>query len=196
MILDGYVTDKNKLPIANALVEIKGENFVTLFSTESKEDGYYVLDIPKGQYPFLTAVKDYGVNYLEYQCQNISLQADMSLNVSFDKLEIYGLHAFSVKGAGNSLMVYFRPMSLPKFQQGVLDIAPEDIVIKATIDNQEMRVINTNVVKEFAGGRELTAYLIQVETSESNIPWHKFDLQITDADGHYGAATIFNDEEQ
>ena len=156
--------------------------------------GYYMLDIPKGQYPFLTAVKDYGANYLEYWCQNISLQADMSLNVSFDKLEIYGLHVFSVKGAGNSLMVYFRPMSLPKFQQGMQDIAPDDIVIKATIDNQEMRVINTNMVKEFAGGRELTAYLIQVETNESNIPWHKFDLKITDADNHYGAATIYKNE--
>ena len=194
MKLEGYVTDNNNAPIANALIELKGENFVTLFSTESKEDGYYMLDIPKGQYPFLTAVKDYGANYLEYWCQNISLQADMSLNVSFDKLEIYGLHVFSVKGAGNSLMVYFRPMSLPKFQQGMQDIAPDDIVIKATIDNQEMRVINTNMVKEFAGGRELTAYLIQVETNESNIPWHKFDLKITDADNHYGAATIYKNE--
>lgn len=194
MILDGYVTDKHKAPIANALIEIKGENFITLFSTESKEDGYFVFDIPKGQYPFLTAVKDYGVNYLEYWCQNISLQADMSLNVSFDKLEIYGLHVFTVKGAGNSLMVYFRPMSLPKFQQGIQDIAPEDIIIKATVDNQEMRVININMVKEFAGSRELTAYLIQVETSESNIPWHKFDLQITDADNHYGSATIYNND--
>ena len=47
MKIEGYVTDKNKAPIANALVEIKGENFVTLFSTESKEDGYYVLDIER-----------------------------------------------------------------------------------------------------------------------------------------------------
>ena len=194
MILEGYVTDKNKLPIANALVEVKGDNFVTLFSAESNDEGYYKLDLPAGKYPFLTAVKDYGVNCLEYWCQNISLQADMSLDVSFDKLEIYGLHVFDVKGAGNSLMVYFRPMSLPKFQQGMLDIAPEDIVIKATIDNQEVRVINTNMVKEFAGGRELTAYLIQVETSKSNIAWHKFDLQITDADNHYGAATIYNSD--
>ena len=194
MILEGYVTDKNKAPIANALIEIKGENFVTLFSTESKEDGYFVLDIPEGQYPFLTAVKDYGVNYLEYWCQNISLQADMSLDVSFDKLEIYGLHVFSVKGAGNSLMVYFRPMSLPKFLQGKQDISPNGIVIKATIDNQEMRVITTNIVKEFAGGRELTAYLVQIETSESNLLWHKFDLQITDAENHYGAATIYNND--
>ena len=52
MKIEGYVTDKNNAPIANALIELKGENFVTLFSTESKEDGYYMLDIPKGQYPF------------------------------------------------------------------------------------------------------------------------------------------------
>ena len=192
MKIEGYVTDKNKSPIANALVEVKGEDFVTLFRTESKEDGYYVLDIPTGQYPFLTAVKDYGVNYLEYWCQNISLYTNMSLDVSFDKLEIYGLHVFPVKGAGNSLMVYFRPMSLPKFQQGMQDIAPVGIVIKASIDNQETHVINTNLVKEFAGGCELSAYLIQVETNKSNIPWRKFDLQITDADNHYGAATIYN----
>ena len=192
MKLEGYVTDKNNAPISNALIELKGENFVTLFSTESKEDGYYMLDIPKGQYPFLTAVKDYGANYLEYWCQNISLQADMSLNVSFDKLEIYGLHVFLIKGAGNSLMAYFRPMSLPKFQQGERDIAPEDITIKVVIDNREMPVIMTNLVKEFAGDREMSAFLIQVKTTESNMLWHKFDLQIVDKDNHYGAATIFN----
>ena len=192
MKIEGYVTDKNQAPISKALIEVKDENFVTLFSTESNDDGYYVLDIPTGLYPFLTAVKDYGVNFLEYWCQNISLQTDMSLNLSFDKLEIYGLHVFSVKGAGNSLMVYFRPMSLPKFQQGMQDIAPDNIVIKASIDDQEVRIINTNSVKEFAGGCELSAYLIQIETTESDVPWQKFDIQITDADNHYGAATIYN----
>ena len=192
MKIEGYVTDKNQAPIAGALLEVKDENFVTLFSAESNDDGYYMLDIPAGLYPFLTAVKDYGVNFLEYWCQNISLQADMSLNLSFDKLEIYGLHVFSVKGAGNSLMVYFRPMSLPKFQQGMQDIAPDNIVIKASIDDQEVRVINTNSVKEFAGGCELSAYLIQVEITESDDPWQKFDIQIRDADNHYGAATIYN----
>ncbi len=196
MKIDGCVTDGSGAPIANALVEIKGESFDTLFSTESNEDGYYMLDIPAGRYPFLTAVKDYGINYLEYWCQNISLQADMSLNVSFDKLEIYGLHVFSVKGAGNSLMAYFRPMSLPKFRQGLQDIAPENLVIKASIDGQERPVIHTNPVKELTEGLELSAYLIQVETSGRDIPWHKFDLQITDADRHYGAATIFNQDVQ
>lgn len=192
MILEGYVTDKNKSPVANAHIEVKGEDFITLFSAESNESGYYKLDMPAGKYPFLTAVKDYGVNYLEYWCQNITLQNDMSLDVSFDKLEIYGLHVFEVKGAGNSLMAYFRPMSLPKFRQGVQDIAPEDITIKVVIDNREMPVITINSVKEFAGNREMSAFLIQVETAESNMLWHKFDLQIVDKDSNYGAATIFN----
>lgn len=192
MILEGYVTDKNKSPVANAHIEVKGEDFITLFSAESNENGYYKLDMPAGKYPFLTAVKDYGVNYLEYWCQNITLQNDMSLDVSFDKLEIYGLHVFEVKGAGNSLMAYFRPMSLPKFRQRVQDIAPEDITIKVVIDNREMPVITINSVKEFAGDREMSAFLIQVETAESNMLWHKFDLQIVDKDSNYGAATIFN----
>ena len=55
-----------------------------------------------------------------------------------------------------------------------------------------MPVIMTNLVKEFAGDREMSAFLIQVKTTESNMLWHKFDLQIVDKDNHYGAATIFN----
>ena len=98
MILEGYVTDNNKSPVSNAHIDVKGDSFITHFRAESNESGYYKLDIPAGKYPFLTAVKDYGVNYLEYWCQNIILQNDMSLDVSFDKLEIYGLHVLAVKG--------------------------------------------------------------------------------------------------
>ena len=192
MRIEGCVTDKNNIPVPDVTVEVKGENFDTLFSTQSDEYGYYVLDIPAGKYPFLTAVKDYRSNSLEYWCQNISLQTNMHLDLSFDKLEIYGLHVFSVKGAGNSLMAYFRPMSLPKYQQGLQDIAPDGVTIKAIIDNQEKRILNTNPVKEISGDCEMSAYLIQVETSAYNMPWHKLDLQIWDKDNNYGAATIFN----
>lgn len=38
MKLEGYVTDKNNAPIANALIELKGENFVTLFSNKPWRD--------------------------------------------------------------------------------------------------------------------------------------------------------------
>lgn len=194
MLIKGYVTDQNQSPVIGALIEVKGEDFITLYRAESNESGYYQLDIPSGRYPFLTAVKDYGVHDLEYWCQNISLQSDMSLDVSFGKLEIYGLHVFSVKGAGNGLMAYFRPMSLVKFQQGERDIAPENMTLKAFVDGFETPVLTTNLVKEIAEDREMSAYLIQVDTSGIDGKWHKFDLQIKDKDCGYGAATIFNDD--
>lgn len=193
MILDGYVTNKSGFPIEKALIEIKNESFVTIYSTESNEDGYYQFDIPARRYPFMTVVKDYAVDYLEYWCQNIPLFTDLSLNASFDTLEIYGLHVFNVKGAGNGMMVYFRPMSLSKYKQGALDIAPDDILIKGNVDGKPCPVIAVNQVREFAAGRAMTAYLIQIETGEADTTWNRFDIQITDQDGNYGAATFFND---
>lgn len=192
MLIHGYVTDKNKSPIANALIEVKGSDFRTLFSATSGEDGFYDLDIPAGTYPFLTAVKDYAVNYLEYWCQNIELQSDLFLDVSFDQLELYGLHVFTVKGGRNNLMAYFRPMSLTKFLQGLKDIAPENITVKAAIDHQEVPVLMINPVKEVADGLEMTAYLIQLESAGISPSWRRFDLEVRDGDGHYGAATLFS----
>ena len=192
MILNGYVRNKNGHPIKNALVEIKGDDFSPLYRTESDETGYYKFDIPPGKYPYLIAVKDYTKNFLEYWCQNILLEADTQLDVSFDTLEIYGLHAFRVKGAYNSLMVYFRPMSLAKFQRNESDIAPSLESIKALIDAQEVPVLLRNHVLEYAKDRTMTAYLIQVDTTGIASKWNRLDIEIRDDDGNLGAASIFN----
>lgn len=189
MLLDGHVKSKNNTPIAGAKIEIKNHSFATIYCAESNEEGYYQFDIPEGKYPFLTAVKDYAVNYLEYWCQNIPLLENTSLDISFDTLEIYGLHVFSVKGAGNGLMIYFRPMSLVKFQEGNENIAPDDISIRVEVDGKETAIIAKNTVVEVAADREMTAYLIQVEGTDA---WNKIEIQIVDADSHYGAAAIFN----
>lgn len=191
MILEGYVKNKNNEPMENAMVEIKGEDFITIYSTESDEKGYYRFDIPESTYPFMIAVKDYAVKYLEYWSQNIPLTQNMSLDVRVDMLEIYGLHAFRVKGAGNTLMIYFRPMSLAKFQQGEKDIAPELAAVKVVIDEKEVPVILQNEVKEFAGGKNMMAYLIQVDTSDIGKEWKKLEVEIRDKEDNFGAASIF-----
>ena len=109
MLLSGFITDKNQAPIANAAVDLKDEHFETVYQAFSDYAGHYQLDVPPGHYPFLTAVKDYAVHYLEYWCQDIPLIQPVSLDVILDRLEVYGLHVFPVKGAGNGLMAYFRP---------------------------------------------------------------------------------------
>ena len=191
MILDGYIKDKNNQPVEKAVVEIKNHHFETLYSTYSNADGYYKFDIPSGYYPFLLAVKGYKETGLEYWCQNISLDSDITLNAKIDTLEVYGLHAFSVKGAGNGLMVYFRPMALDKYLQGEQDIAPDDIQIQVTVDGNICPVVNMNKVTEYVGTHSMTAWLIQADTERSE-NWHKLDVEIWDKNGNYGAASVFN----
>ena len=39
---------------------------------------------------------------------------------------------------------------------------------------------------------EMTAYLIQIQNPNPQRMWDHLDLEILDQDGHFGAATIFN----
>ena len=192
MFLTGCVTGKNGAPIPNASVELKDKNFETLYQTLSDERGRYQLDVPPGCYPFLTAVKEYAVQYLEYWCQDIPLTKPLSLDVSFDRLEVYGLHAFAVKGAGNGWMAYCRPMSLDKFQQGKQDLAPGGLSFTALLDGSPAPILQVSPVKEVAGEQEMTAYLIQIQAPSAGMVSNKCELQIQDQDGNYGAAAIFH----
>ena len=192
MLLSGFITDKNQAPIANAAVELKDEHFETVYQAFSDDAGHYQLDVPPGHYPFLTAVKEYAVQYLEYWCQDIPLTKPLSLDVSFDRLEVYGLHVFPVKGAGNGLMAYFRPMSLDKYQRGEKDLAPEGISVTALVDGATAPILQVSPVKEVAGGQEMTAYLVQIQAPSGGTVWNKCELQIQDQDSNYGAAAIFH----
>lgn len=191
MKLFGYTLDKNGNPVAGVTVEVKDEQFQTLYSVQSGGLGYYEIDAEQARYPYVVAVKDYGVKNLEYWCQNVDLRQDLRLDARFDTLEIYGLHPFFVKGSVNAPMVYFRPMSLEKFQAGEADIAPDIRQIRVTIDDQNANILIVNQVKESIGNGELTAYLIQIENPNTVRQWKRLDLEIWDQDGHYGAATIF-----
>ena len=189
-MLEGTVRDKRGMPVSGALVELKDEDFQTVCSAVSDGDGRYSLDAEKGVYPFLTAVKGYAVDNLEYWCQNLDLRQDLRLDICFDKLELYGLHAFRVKGGMNPQMVYFRPMSLTRFQAGLEDISPEIGTLEARIDGRPVPVLKNNPVKELAGDREMTAYLLQLEAKSGD--WKKLELYLWDTEGNFGMAGIFN----
>lgn len=191
MKLIGYTFDKNGVPAAETAVEIKDEQFQTIYAAVSDEHGYYEIEADAAVYPFVTAVKEYAVQYLEYWCQNIDLRQEQRLDIRMDMLEIYGLHTFRVKGGASALMVYFRPMSLAKFLAKEADIAPDIREIRATLDGEEVRVLVTNQVKESIGETCLTACLIQIENPKRTY-WNRLDVEIWDQDGHYGAATLFN----
>ncbi len=181
-------------PLKGVTVELKDERFQTVYSAVSGADGGFALEAPEGRYPFLTAVRDYGEKYLEYWAQNVPVRDGEALRVRIDALEVYGLHAFTVKGAANALLVYFRPMSLCRFQAGEGDIAPElkEENIEVEVDGQRSRVYVCDRVREYAGGAGfLTAYLIQVSVPGRAGDWRRVDLTVRDREGAFGCAALF-----
>lgn len=192
MKLDGVIKDKIGMALGGVAVEIKNSDFQTLYSAESDLGGYFSIDAPEGMYPFVTAVKEYGTKYLEYWCHNVDLTEDKTLDIVIDSLEIYGLNVFSVAGAYNSLMVYFRPMSLRKFQKGDADICPDIKRIRVCVDGQNTKILTENETCEYAGDVTFKAYLLQVENPNSDRRWTKLDISILDEDVNIGAAAIYN----
>ncbi|MBQ1372465.1 MAG: carboxypeptidase regulatory-like domain-containing protein [Oscillospiraceae bacterium] len=193
MRLYGHTLDKLGEPIANAQILVKDRHFQTLYETESDAHGTYSLELPAGNYPFIMAVRDYAERYLEYWCQNLHLTQDTQLDLSFDSLELYGLHVFQVLGGYPSLMLYVRPMSLEKFKQGgVADCCPDIQSIRVLVDRQEVSLLVQSKVEEFIGDGAMTALLIQVSLPEQQASWHRLDVEIRDNSGAFGAATIFS----
>lgn len=191
MMLSGYTKDKNSNPIAGATVYVMSERFEPLHQTVSDEKGFYSFDLPAGKYKYLVAVKDYGEKYLEFWCENIDLDGDKTVDARFDTLEVYGLNVFRVMGGHPALMVYFRPMSLEKFRAGEADICPENISIRAFVNGGEVLILETNKVREFAGDRSMSAYLIQAALPEGVNEWERVDIEIRDDKDAFGMATIF-----
>ena len=83
MLLTGYTKDKEGNSIAGAVIEVKDAQFQTIYQAQSNMQGYSSVELPAGEYPFLTAVRDYGIDYLEYWCQNNKPTQDMSLDILF-----------------------------------------------------------------------------------------------------------------
>ncbi len=182
--------------LASVLIEIKNENFETIYQTLSNESGNFELCVPDGLYPFLTAVRDYGDQYLEYWAQNIPAQQETELHIRIDTLEVYGLHAFIVKGgSANALSIYFRPMSLEKFKAGEADIAPvlKEKDITVAVNGRESKIYVVNLVREYIGEERkyLSAYLIQASIPEGIKEWERIDITICDSEKHIGCATLF-----
>ncbi len=191
-MIAGFVTDQNGNKIENASVELKDGSFITQRQVYTDSEGYFCFEAENAVYPFMTAVRDYAENYLEYWSQNIDASADLRLNVCIDKLEVYGLHVFRVKGGLDALMAYFRPMSLVKFQNGETDICPEIQGIQVTIDEKPAEILTQNMAKESIGEQVTGACLIQFTTKDGIPPdWRKIEIAITDTEGHSGMASIF-----
>ena len=182
----GKVTDFNSIPIDSVSVRLKNDKFENLYETLTDKKGYFSMNVTKGNYYCLYAIKetDYGKTKLEYWAWNVPLYSDMKVNPQYERMEIFGVNVFEPRVTPyETYMIYFRPMSLTKslkitneenkkaFQQKATknhdtieiapnNISPEELTIK--LNENEVKVLNIQKIIEYARGAYMFSYIVQI----------------------------------
>lgn len=171
----GKVTDFERTPLRDAVVEIKNTHFKAIHRTYTNSAGEYEISVEKGLYIALMAYKDYKTKYLEYWAWNVPAYQDLQIDPRIGGLEVYAMNAFKPQGAYPSLFIYFRPMSLKRWHDfesrkdikktDVIDISPDlsKDCIEVKINKKPVKILELNRVEEYAGGiNSIIAYLAQL----------------------------------
>lgn len=218
VIISGIVTDFDNNPIDSAFVEVKYADFSTAYETYTDKNGYYVLCIKKGNYLALASMKlsEYPLansilpkekQRLEYWCWNLIATEDVTINVQYHRLEIYGLNVFRIQGATPGYMIYCRPMSLtrgfsePDKELSQIDLCPnpDEIEINVTINGDPVNVNTKEKVQEYVSEGLCFGYLIHVDlplTQNTKKSYDFLEIEILDTKTKdRGKATYFIEKE-
>lgn len=203
--ISGKLTDFDGNAISNGIVSIDDALFNAVYTTKTDENGNYILEVEKGIYMAIVAVKDHGVNKLEYWGWNLPVFEDTEINMRIDGLELYAINAFMIQRSlqHSSMMIYFRPMSLKRFlnapeklndgNKKLVDISPnlnkDDIEVK--INEQLVNILGVNRIIEKALDNHpsidsLIGYLIQVSIPEEEKRQEYTKIHITLRDSETG----------
>ena len=205
--IKGKVTDFSGKPIVSAMIEVKTRNFDMKYHTFSDKNGNYSIDVQEGTYLGISCVRmqDYAKNKLEFWAWNVPAYNDMTINMRYDKLEVYGLNAFRIQGAYRGYTIYCRPMSLTKYlawQQNPvsdMDLAPDPnkMHVEVTINGSPARVNLVEEVPEFAGKQQCSGYVIYTELgAATSKPYDEIRVTITDLEtGEKGESVYYKMKE-
>jgi len=201
--ISGKVTDFNGQSIGGALIMIKGGDFSQFVDTTySDKTGQYSLLVKKAKYSGLLVVRmeDYSKTKLEFWAYEIPAYKNINLDIRYDRLEVYGVNIFQVQGGYPGYTIYFRPMSLTRFESAdmnseIIDIAtPADMIdIKVNINGESVNINSIQRVEEFAGKQKMYAYLIHTDLGMStDAKYNEFQIIVEDKEnGDKGEAIYF-----
>lgn len=209
--ISGYVTDFENCPLDSVSVRIKNKNFENIYETLTDANGYYSLEVQKGLYYCLYAIKssDYGKTKLEYWAWNVPAYNDLKIDPQYERMELYGLNVFEPQvGPWNTYMIYFRPMSLTKglalresgeMNPDTIDIAPKSIKkeeLEIRINDEICEVVSINKILEYARDAYMFGYLVQVKkpekTTKTNERYDKITIVLkSEETGDTGKAECF-----
>ena len=177
----------------------------TAYQTKTDADGRFSLTVSTEPYLALQAVKGYATENLEYWAWNLPANKDMTFDIHIQKLEVYGVHAWTVEEPGRrSVAAYFRPMSLSRLKTGLTP--PLNLgSVGVNVDGAQSKVLRMDRIEEVVTATQhgnepkmptVGAYVIQFERSEDakSKPVNEIKITITDSEnGDQGEASYFLD---
>lgn len=167
--ISGRVTDYSGNPLDSCHVSLGNADFSTLFEVLTDSTGEYKMDsIPVGNYAAICSMrsKEYPRQLkvpkedmkLEFWAWNVIADRDITLDIRYGKLELYGTTAFFEYGGRQELLIYTRPMSVTKAisYQNFHDKADAELNgPKVTVDPQFMEF------EVYCDGNPLNIYSVQ-----------------------------------
>lgn len=211
----GRVTDYDGNPLDSVTVGWLNAAFDGQYYTTTDADGRYAARIPAGRYAsaggidmarYLHAgsVLPEEEQRLEYWHWNFLADRDTTCDFRYHRLEVYGVNAFQVQGAAPGYTIYFRPMSLTRFQRwvhagrpaGDNALAPplDSARIEVTIDGERVPIrMRQQVAEYFDEENSSGAYLLFVGRPAVNRPVKTFRIVVEDlgtGDKGEGALTL------
>lgn len=200
--ISGRVTDFEGRPVDSVTVSWLNPAFSGHYYATTDADGRYCARIPKGRYAYAGGINmaEYpnagstlaeADQRLEYWHWNFLADRDTTFDFRYHRLEVYGVNAFQIQGAASGYTVYFRPMSLTRFQKWVHDgkpagdngLAPsiDSAKIEVTVGGEPVKIRMAQEVKEYFDDDNWSeAYLLFVDRPKNNDPVKTFRIVMED----------------
>jgi hypothetical protein len=206
--ISGKVTDFSGKPIVSAMIEAKTKLFDMKYHAFSDKNGNYSISVEEGNYIAFSCIRmaDYGKTNLEFWAWNVPAYNNMTINMRYERLEVYGLNVFRIQGAQRGYTIYCRPMSLTRYLEwekypiSPMNLAPnpDKMRVEVTINGSTAKVNMVEKVKEYAGKQTMDAYLIYTDLGAvTNKPYDEIRVTITDLEnGDKGEAIYFRPKDK
>jgi hypothetical protein len=206
--ISGKVTDFSGKPIVSAMIEAKTNLFEMKYHAFSDRNGNYSISVGAGTYIGISCIRmaDYAKSHLEFWAWNVPAHENMTINMRYERLEVYGLNVFKIQGAHRGYSIFCRPMSLTRYLQweknpsSLMNIAPDPdkMRVEVTINGSPARVNMVEKVKEYAGKQVAEAYMIYTDLGAvTNKPYDEIKVTITDLEnGDKGEAIYFRPKDK